>query len=189
MERQPKTRIEDHYELVWYIVRKAQKSVKVDLEIDDLFQEGCIGLQKAIEKYDPSLGYKFSTLACWHIKAAIYRAIRFSLYHVHVPNGKKPTLKMMSLNSSFTPDDSNKIHPSGEDDCSPDNVTILHMDSGIARNLIKTTLRKREREVIISHYFEGKNMAQIGEEMHITRERVRQLRNRGINILRSCMAS
>jgi RNA polymerase primary sigma factor len=41
----------------------------------DLFQEGCIGLINAIDKFDGSRGYKISTYATWWIRQAIYRAI------------------------------------------------------------------------------------------------------------------
>lgn len=44
------------------------------LEFEDLFQEGCIGLEKALDKFDPDRGYKLSTYATWWIKQAVQRA-------------------------------------------------------------------------------------------------------------------
>ena len=50
--------------------------VKVQhMSIDDLVQEGCMGLARSIEKFDPERGYKFSTYAYWWIRQAISRAI------------------------------------------------------------------------------------------------------------------
>ncbi len=46
-----------------------------DLSLDDLFQEGVIGLMRAADKYDHTLGYKFSTYATWWIRQSITRSL------------------------------------------------------------------------------------------------------------------
>ncbi len=56
--------------LVFKIARKKFRAGG-GLEMNDVIQNGMIGLLRAIEKYDPSLGYKFSTYAKWWIKQAI----------------------------------------------------------------------------------------------------------------------
>jgi RNA polymerase primary sigma factor len=46
-----------------------------DLTLDDLFQEGMIGLMRAVELYDHTLGYKFSTFSTWWIMQSVTRAL------------------------------------------------------------------------------------------------------------------
>lgn len=46
-----------------------------DLSLDDLFQEGVMGLMRSADKYDHTLGYKFSTYATWWIRQSITRSI------------------------------------------------------------------------------------------------------------------
>jgi len=46
-----------------------------ELSLDDLFQEGVIGLMRATDKYDHALGYKFSTYATWWIRQSITRSL------------------------------------------------------------------------------------------------------------------
>lgn len=55
------------------------------LSLDDMIQEGSMGLIRAAEKYDGSRGYKFSTYATWWIRAAVMRAITTQSRSIRVP--------------------------------------------------------------------------------------------------------
>lgn len=57
------------------VVSIARKYVSEDMPLPDLVQEGCIGLMRALNKYDPDKGFKFSTYASWWVRQSVVRSI------------------------------------------------------------------------------------------------------------------
>jgi RNA polymerase primary sigma factor len=74
--------IESNFRLVISIAKKYHRS---DVNFDDLLQESSIGLLKAVDRFDPDLGYKFSTYACWWIKQAALQYINENISDIKVP--------------------------------------------------------------------------------------------------------
>ena len=76
------TIIEENMGLVHHIVKRF---LNRGYDAEELFQIGCIGLMKAVERFDYRKGYKFSTYATWWIRQAITRAIADQARTIRIP--------------------------------------------------------------------------------------------------------
>ena len=105
--------IESNYRLVISIAKKYHRD---ELDFQDMIQESSVGLIKAVDRFDPTLGYKFSTYACWWIKQSALQYVNENSSNIKVPthsrmlnskiknkiieleerNGKQPSLEEVS---------------------------------------------------------------------------------------------
>jgi len=144
---------------------------KFDSEDEDVFSEGMIGLIKAVDKYDPERGYKFSTFATPYIRGTIldyYNRINY----VH-PN----------TFSANTPVEEAEFGDLEVLDCIADEFDfeeelmqqdMMQFRQQFVNNILEKSCNERDRDVYRMH-MEGKSKHDITHVHNISRERIRQI--------------
>lgn len=150
--------IKDYIPLVKSI---AQKYIKYGVPFDDLLQEGLIGVLEAKKRFREKEGVKFSTYATYWIKKKILQALELE---------RKTSLNALSLDENID------IAQDLEEKPQPEKPsTRINLPKGFP---------EIEAKVLRLFFEQGKNLKEIAEILEIPRERVRQLKQRGLRRLK-----
>jgi RNA polymerase primary sigma factor len=154
------------------------------LPMEDLVQEGAIGLLRAIDTYDPGRGAAFSTYAPWPVRSAIRRAVtqRGRLIRTPAPPAAAPASLDAPVDQTGTPLCALIADPGALD---PPSEALRHeRDEVLAAAVHRLAPRRR---YVIEHYFgldgEPRTLSELAEELHVSRQRAQAIRNEGLSVL------
>jgi RNA polymerase primary sigma factor len=215
------------------VVSVAKKYRGYGVPFEDLIQEGNIGLMKAVDKYDPERGWRFSTYATWWVRQAVGRAVsdkgRTIRLPVHMGEkmrkmartynglsaelGREPTDEEVAGRLGWTaekvrevksamPDAASLDKPlgSGEDASELGSVVADQATSDVSEGVVRdmevgwlgeaiSRLPDRHRHVLVKRYGldeeETATLAQLAEELKVSKERIRQLQREAERMLRA----
>ncbi|MBP3553145.1 MAG: RNA polymerase sigma factor RpoD/SigA [Bacteroidaceae bacterium] len=215
-----------------FVVSVAKQYQNQGLSLQDLINEGNIGLIKAAQKFDETRGFKFISYAVWWIRQSILQALAEQSRIVRLPlnqvgsvnkinkvlskfeqeNERRPSVAELAEELNIEEDKISEVlrvsgrqvsvdapFQDGEENCLLDVLTnedAPHTDSPMDKeslcaeldNILSAVLKDREKKVIVMSFGIGcheKSLEEIGDQLGLTRERVRQIKEKSLRKIKN----
>jgi len=165
------------------VLAMAKRTRITGVDPSDLISEGNLALLRAVNKFDCSRGYRFSTYACRAILKSFSRvAARTSRYRGHFPTEFDPLLEK----SDFLEQRRQDV----EANCVSELRDILSGKLGNLSDVERQVIQARfaiDPEELATEPRKGKTLEQVGELIGVTKERVRQIQNKALGKLKAML--
>lgn len=179
-----------------FVVKVANKYKQNGIPLEDLIDEGSIGLMTAIDKFDPSKGYKFITYAVWWIRQSMQRYIAEMGHSVKLPVNNKACLLDNKFN--FASLDTNINNEEGDEISLGDLLEDTHYmspDDNCVNDDLKEAIREsmgvlseKEQTVVTMRFgldgSETRSLQEVGKKLGCTKECIRMIEKRSLRKIR-----
>jgi RNA polymerase primary sigma factor len=193
-----------------FVITVAKEYQNQGLDLNDLISEGNLGLVKAAVRFDSTIGVRFYSYAVWWVRQSIIQALNDYARTIRLPVNvittmskkkkelqdldyinwcaKQGVLRTYSLNQPVGEDGEefiNTVMGTENDAFKSPNDNGKTLSDALMQ--VMSLLTERERDIIMQYYGVGGpelTLQQIADDMNLTKERVRQIKNQAIKKLR-----
>jgi len=179
-----------------FVIRLAMEFRNRGVPFEDLINEGCVGLLKAIRRFEPGHGARFMTYAAFWIRKAMLDALASQPRVVHVPRYQrslgKPIAREARLDDTLAFDDDRTLIERLADTRQPAPREAIIERETVARLRAHVRRLSAREQAVLSYRFglagdAPRTLKDVGRDLRLSRERVRQIETGALQRLRAAM--
>lgn len=168
-----------HERLIYFI---AIKFTQDQFLLHDLVQEGFIGLSKALKRFDPNRGVKFSTFTVPYVKGEMLHFLRDEL-------GFENSDLTKSYNYHSSEDEDNRSFASEPNGFNEEEFFERLNSKLLTEQITKTInqLAEKQKLIVVMHFYEDKSVTEIAKELNVSKAFISKTLSRSLEIMKSLL--